>query len=321
MTRLLFSFVTLCILWINPSANAGSFPDKPVRLIVPFPPGGGSTALTRILAKKLTEIWGQPLVVENHGGAQGSVGAAMGSRAAPDGYTITFVAHNILVLNPYMSTAVSYDALTDFAPIIMATEQEYLLVASPMLPVKSMKDVVDMARANPGKLTFASSSTAPQLVGELIKKIYEIDMLHVPYNGGGPASVALMSGEINLMIANPTSLIPLIKSNKVHAIAVLGKVRNHELPDVPTAVEQGFSEIADVPEWYGFVAPAKTPPAIIAKLNADFVKALTDPEVRNQILALGLNPKPSTPEEFGAIIKDDYFRWGRIAKDAGLSVR
>lgn len=318
MLRLLGAVLVACIAFAAPSAGAATFPEKPVRLIVPFPPGGGSDTLARILSKKLQDMWGQPLVVDNRGGAQGSVGTAMGAKATPDGYTIVLIVHGAMAINPHTYDNVGYDVLKDFAPIARATEQSYVLVANPSVPVKTLKDVEDLARQKPGKLTFATSGAGPQLVGELFKLTTKTNLLHVPYKGAGPASLAVLAGETDLLISNPTSVVQNVKAGKLRGIVVLGKDRNESIPEVPNAVESGYPDLSDIPEWYGFAAPAGTPEPIIRKLNADFVAALNDPEVQKSIRALGTTPSPSTPEEFAKQIRFDYERWGKVVKAAGV---
>lgn len=318
MFRFLSTLVLACAgLFAVPGWSA-TFPDKPVRLIVPFPPGGGSDTLARILAKKMQEIWGQPLVIDNRGGAQGSVGTALGAKAPPDGYTIVLIVQGAMAINPHTYDNVGYDVLKDFAPIVRGTEQSYVLVANPNVPVKTLKDVEALARAKPGKLTFATSGAGPQLVGELFKLTTQTNLLHVPYKGAGPASVAVLAGETDFLISNPTAVVQQIKAGKLRGIAVLGKDRIESIPDVPNAIESGYPALSDIPEWYGFAAPAGTPEPIIAKLNADFVQALNDPEVQKSIRALGTTPSPSTPEEFAKQIKYDYERWGKVVKAAGV---
>lgn len=318
MLRFLITAVLGCVMAIAPLATLAAFPEKPVRLIVPFPPGGGSDTLARIMSKKLGEMWGQPLIIENRGGAQGNVGTALGAKAPPDGYTITLVVHGAMVLSPHMYDNIGYDSNKDFAPITRGTQQEYILVSHPNVKVMTLKDVVDAARAQPGKLTFGTSGTGPALVGELLKLNHKINLLHVPYRGAGPASVAVLAGETDLLIASPTSVVQLIKSGRLRGIAILGKNKNELLPDIPTAVEAGFPDMSDIPEWYGFVVPAGTPAPIVAKLNADFVAALNDPEVQKAIRALGTTPSPSTPGEFADQIRIDYDRWGKVIKAAGV---
>lgn len=299
------------------SLAQAAYPDRPVRLIVPFPPGGGSDTLARTLQKKLQDQLGQPVIIENRGGAQGSIGTAYGIHQAPDGYTITLIVQGAMAINPFIYSDVGYDVLKDFAPVVRATEQAYVLVARPNLPIDSLKQLEDAARAQPGKITFATSGAGPQLVGELFKLTTKTDLLHVPYKGAGPASTALLAGDVDLQISNPTSVVQNVKAGKAKGIAVLGRERNPEIPDVPSAVEAGYPAL-DVPEWYGFAVPVGTPAAIVNKLNADFVAVLKDPEVQKSIRAHGTAPSPSTPEEFAEQIRKDYDRWGKVAKQAGV---
>ena len=320
MSRLIRILVACLALMVAPGYALAAFPDKPVRLIVPFPPGGGSDTLARILTKKLAEIWGQPVVIENRGGAQGGLGTAVGLKAPPDGYTVTLVVHGALAINPHIYSDPGYDVLKDVAAVSRGTEQAYVLVANPNLPVKTLKELADLAKSKPGVLTFATSGAGPQLVGELFKLTTGTNLLHVPYKGAGPASVALLAGDVDLMISNPTSVVQHVKSGKFRAIAVLGSQRSEALPDVPSALEQGYPALSDIPEWYGFAVPAGTPEAIINTLNAGFVAALKDPEVQKSIRALGTTPSPSTPQEFAAQIRNDYERWGKVVKEAGVKV-
>jgi tripartite-type tricarboxylate transporter receptor subunit TctC len=299
-------------------AQATQFPDKPVRLVVPFPPGGGSDALARILSKKMPEIWSQPLVVDNRGGTQGSLGTASGIKAPADGYTITLIVHGAMAINPFIYQSVGYDVTKDFAPVIRATEQSYILVANPKVPVNNLKELEALAKRQPGKLTFATSGAGPQLVGELFKLTTKTHLLHVPYKGAGPAVLAVLAGETDFMISNPTAVVPHLKAGKLKGIAVLGKARNDAIPDVPHALEAGYPALSDIPEWYGFAVPAGTPAAIVNKLNADFARALNSPDVQAAIRGLGTTPSPSTPDEFARQIAFDYERWGRVVREAGV---
>ena len=307
-----------CILGVSTLA-AAAFPDKPVKLVVPFPPGGGSDTLARILAKKLQEIWGQPVVIENKGGAQGNIGTAYGVKQAPDGYTVTLVVQGALAISPHMyGKDVGFDVQKDMLAVVRATEQSYVMVSRLGLPVKNLQELVQLAKEQPGKLTIGTSASGPQLVGELFKSTTGTDLLHVPYKGGGPASLAILSGEVDVLISNPTGVIQYIKAGKVNPIAVLGTDRNELIPEVSTAKEQNFPQLADIPEWYGFVVPAGTPAAIINKLNADFIAALKDPDVQKTIRSGGTTPSPSTPEEFWSQILKDYERWGKLVRAAGI---
>ena len=299
---------------------AAAFPDKPVRLIVPFPPGGGTDSLARILNKKLSEIWGQPVVIDNRGGAQGNLGTALGAKARPDGYTITLVIHGTLAINPHMYSDTGYNPLKDFAAVTGGTENWYVLVANSSVPSKTLKELADLAKSKPGEVTFATSASGPQLVGELFKLTTGTNLVHVPYKGAGLAVIALLATDVGTMISSPAAIVPHVKSGRVRAIAVFSKERSEALPEVPSALEQGFPELSNVPEWYGFAVPAGTPKAIIAALNAGITAALKDPTSQASIRVLGMTPSPSTPEDFAKQIRFDYERWGKVVKAAGMKV-
>ncbi|MCC6531174.1 MAG: tripartite tricarboxylate transporter substrate binding protein [Burkholderiales bacterium] len=291
-----------------------------MRLIVPFVPGGGTDSLARIINKKLSDVLGQQVVIDNRAGAQGNVGTALGAKARADGYTVTLVIHGTLTINPHMYSDTGYDALKDFAAVSRGTTNWYVLVAHPSVPVKTLKDVVDLGKAKPGSVTFGTSASGPQLVGELLKMTTATGLVHVPYKGAGQAVIALLGGQTNLMISSPAAIVPHVKNGKARAIAFFAKERNEALPDVPTALEQGFADVSDVPEWYGFAVPAGTPAAAIKILNSAFTAALTDPESQKGIRVLGMTPSPSTPEEFAKQIRADYERWGKVVKAAGVKI-
>ena len=318
MLRLIYTLVFVCAGAFALPATAQTFPDKSVRIIVATPAGGGSDLLSRILAKKLQEIWGQPVIVENHSGAQGSVGTAMAMKAKPDGYTLSTIFFGSIAINPYVYDNVGYDVLKDVVPVVRATQQPMVLVANPNLPVKSLKDVESLARSKPGSLSFATTGSLPQILGELLKRTTNTDLLHVKYNGAGQGIGAILGGVTDLMISSPASVVAHIKAGKLRGIAVMGKERLDSMPDVPTALESGYPQLSDLVEWYGFAVPAGTPAPIVAKLNADFVKALNDPEVQKSIRGLGMGPAPTTTEEFARQVKYDYERLGKIVKDSGI---
>ena len=252
--------LAVLLLFLTGVAQA-QFPDKPVRFIVPFPPGGGTDALARILAAKLGEQWGQQVIVDNRAGAQGNIGTAAGAKAAPDGYTITFAHQGALVINPHLYKDTGYDTLKDFAAVARTTEMAFIAVAHPSVPAKDLKELAAYARQNPGKLTFASTSAGPHIVGELFKLTTKTDLVHVPYKGAGPAINDLLGGQVALMFSNPTSTVPHVKSGKLRALGIMDSKRSPALPEVPSALELGFTELSNVIEWYGVVVPAATPPA------------------------------------------------------------
>src|SRR5688500_3319058 len=294
------------------------YPDKPVRLIVPFPPGGGTDSLGRILAAKLGELWGQQVIVENRAGAQGNIGTAAGAKAAPAGYTLTFAHQGALVINPQIYKDTGYDTLKDFAAVGLATQMAFIAVAHPSVPATDLRELAQYAKKNPGKLSFASTSAGPHIVGELFKQATGTDLLHVPYKGAGPAITDLLGGQVTLMFSNPTSTVPHVRSGKLRALAVMDGKRNPALPDVPTAQEQGIPELASVIEWYGIVVPSATPPAIVRKLSADLQQVLGMTDVRERITQSGQTPSPLGAEEFGRMIRTDFERWRKVVAAAGI---
>jgi tripartite-type tricarboxylate transporter receptor subunit TctC len=293
------------------------FPEKPVRFIVPFPPGGGTDTLARILAAKLGEQWGQQVVIDNRAGAQGNIGTAAGAKAAPDGYTITFAHQGALVINPHLYKEPGYDTLRDFAAVARTTEMAFIAVAHPSVPAKNLRELAQYARQNPGKLTFASTSAGPHIVGELFKQATGTDLVHVPYKGAGPAINDLLGGQVALMFSNPTSTVPHVKSGRLRALGVMDTKRNPALPDVPTAQEAGLPELSNVIEWYGIVVPAATPSAIVQRLSASVLGAMAAPEVVERINGIGQTPSPAGAEEFARLIREDYARWQRVVKTSG----
>ena len=310
----------LCLALVLPLCAVAQqrFPDKPVRLIVPFPPGGGTDALGRILAAKLGELWGQQVIVENRAGAQGNIGTAAGAKAPPDGYTLTFAHQGALVINPHIYKDTGYDTLKDFAPVALATQMAFIAVAHPSVPANDLRELAQYAKKNPGKLSFASTSAGPHIVGELFKQAMGTDLLHVPYKGAGPAITDLLGGQVNLMFSNPTSTVPHVRSGKLRALGVMDGKRNPALPDVPTAQEQGIPELASVIEWYGIVVPSATPPAIVRKLSADMLQVMGMADVRERITQSGQTPSPLGSEEFGRMIRTDFERWRKVVAAAGI---
>jgi tripartite-type tricarboxylate transporter receptor subunit TctC len=293
------------------------YPEKPVRFIVPFPPGGGTDALARILGAKLGEMWGQQVIVENRAGAQGNIGTAAGAKAAPDGYTITFAHQGALVINPHMYRDTGYDTLKDFAPVARTTEMAFVAVAHPSVPASNLRELAQHAKQNPGKLTFASTSAGPHIVGELFKLATGTDLVHVPYKGAGPAINDLLGGQVLLMFSNPTSTVPHVKSGKLRALGVMDSKRNPALPEVPTALEAGLPDLSNVIEWYGVVVPAATPRETVQRLSAVVLRAMAAPEVVERVQQLGQSPSPAGAEEFARYIRTDYERWGRVVKASG----
>ena len=320
MKRLLTSLMLSMAFAVPPGFAADSYPERPVRFIVPFPPGGGTDAFARIVGAKLTEIWGQQVIIDNRAGAQGNIGTALGARATPDGYTMMLAHQGALVINPHLYGNPGFDTRRDFAAVSRGMTSAAVLVVHPSVAAKTMKDLALLAKQNPGKLTFASTASLQQLLGELFRLTTGTDMVHVPYKGAGPAVLDLLAGNVNMMFSNPTSTVPQVKAGKLRALAVLGPRRIDALPDVPTAVQAGYPEFNDVLEWYGVIAPAATPRATIVKLNAGVVRALGSPDVITRMNGIGQNSAPSTPEEFATQIRLEFERWGKVVKASGAKV-
>lgn len=320
MRRVLAALAVICGCAVPAAYAAESYSGKPIRFIVPFPPGGGTDAFARILSPKLTELLGQQIIVDNRAGAQGNLGTAVAAKAAPDGYTILLAHQGALTINPHLYSNTGYDTLRDFAAVARGTETAMVLVAHPSVPAKTLKELAALAKRSPGKLTFASTASGQQLAGELFKITTGTDLLHVPYKGAGPAVIDLLAGNVMLMFSNPTSVVPHVKTGKLRAVAVLGKKRNDALPGAQTALEAGYPELATVLEWYGVAAPASTPRDAIVRLNGAIVKALGSPEVIERMNALGQAISPSGPEEFQKQIRDDFVRWGKVVKASGAKV-
>lgn len=320
MKHLLNALAIAVALAAPPGYAAEGYPGRPVRFIVPFPPGGGTDAFARVVGAKLTELWGQQVIIDNRSGAQGNIGTAMGAKATPDGYTITLAHQGALVINPHLYGDPGFDTLRDFAAVSRGMETPSILVVHPSVPAKTMKELAELAKQNPGKLTFASTASLQQLLGELFKLTTHTDIVHVPYKGAGPAVIDLLAGHVSMMFANPTSTVPSVKSGKLRALAVLGSKRNEALPDVPSALEAGFPQLSDVVEWYGVIAPVATPRATIATLNAGVVRALRSPDVIERLGVIGQTAAPSTPEEFARQIRAEFERWGKVVKASGAKV-
>lgn len=321
MTHVRRAWLLLAVLLLPVQALAAeTYPERPIRMIVPFPPGGGTDALARILAPKLNDALGQQILIDNRGGAQGGLGTSLGAKSAPDGYTVVFGHSGALTINPHMYSNPGYNTLKDFAPVTRGTEMPYILVLHPSVPAKSMKELAALAKTHPGQLTFASTSAGPQLMGELFRLISKTKMTHIPYKGAGPAVSDLLGGHVGIMFSVPTSVGGHIRAGKLRALAVSGGKREESLPSVPTMTEAGFADFGEAREWYGFLAPAGTPDAAIARLNAAFVRALNDPDVHKRLHPLAQKAVPSTPAEFGEYIRSQYVLWGKVVKETGAKV-
>ena len=298
-------------------AAAQNFPAKPITTVVGFEPGGGTDTTARIVAPTLSELLGQQVVVENRAGAGGNIAVDYVAKAAPDGYTLVLANVGALAVNPHILRT-PYDPLRDLAPVSMAVVFPNVLVVQPDLPVKSVQDYVKLAREKPG-VTYASSGIggAGHLAGELLKDMAKIDIVHVPYKGGGPAMQGFLGRQVDSFFATPISSISQIRSGRARAIATTGAKRDKLMPDVPTVAESGFPGYEAL-NWYGYLAPAKTPKEIIERLSRDIAKALADPKVLAALNKTGVEPLAMTPNEFGRYIQREYDSWGKVVREAGI---
>jgi tripartite-type tricarboxylate transporter receptor subunit TctC len=301
-------------------APAQTYPVKPVRIIVPFAPGGVDVT-ARIVADRLTAALGQPFIVENRPGAGGSVGAKMVAGSDPDGHTLIFSSPGPVVVSPAINRNAGYDAVKSFAPVAIVSQSPLVLVIHPSVPAKTMKDLVAYAKANPGKVHFPSPGfgTQPHLVGEMFKSMTDLDMVHVPYRGSAPAITDLLAGQMQVYFDNFANVLQYVEAGKLRAIAVTGDARSPQLPDVPTMDQSGYGGIAAT-YWNGLLAPAGTPAAVVARLNAAVNRAVAAPEVRAALQKLGSDPKTGTSKEFADFIAAEAQRWGKVVRDANIKV-
>ena len=300
------------------AAFAQSYPTKPIRFVLPFPPGGGTDTLARIVSQKLGENLGQTMVLDNRPGAGANIGAEIGAHSVADGYTLTMgnVAHAI---NMTLYAKPGYDLIRDFAPITLLASTPNILVVHPSVAAKSVQELIALAKAKPGQLNYASSGSgsSAHLAAELFKSMAGVNLTHVPYKGGGPAVTSLVGGETVVGFATAPSVIQQVKSGRLRGLAVTTLKRMAAAPDLPTIGESGVPNY-DANTWYGALTPAKTPSAIIARLHAEFVKIMQSADVLERIAVLGYEASTTTPQEFGAYIKSEVAKWGKVVKATGI---
>jgi tripartite-type tricarboxylate transporter receptor subunit TctC len=314
-----FAFSALMLLTFSAGA-AGPYPDRPIRMIVAVPPGGPADTLSRLVAPRLTEVLGQTIVIDNRAGANGNIAYEMAARATPDGYTITAVAAGVAI-NPSLYREVKYDPTKDFAPLTLGIRVPNILIVHPSVPATSVKALVALAKSQPGHIAFASAGngTSGHLALELFKNAASIDVIHVPYKGGGPALAELIGGQVQALFSIALTALPQIKAGKVRALAVTSGKRSAVAPNLPTVAEAGFPGF-EVVGWFGWLAPAGTPRAIVERLNREMVKILQQPDMKDRLVGLGADPAPGTPQEFGAFIRSEHDKWAQVIRRAGIKL-
>jgi tripartite-type tricarboxylate transporter receptor subunit TctC len=292
--------------------KAAAYPTKPIRLIVPFPPGGGTDFVARVISPPLSEAFGQTFLIDNRTGAQGVVGTQIAAQAANDGYTFVIV-DAATVISPAMMDKAPFDVQKDFAPIGMLVEQPYLITVHPSVPAKSLGEFIKLAQANPGKYNFGSGAAIGHVSQEVFYSLAKLKMTHVPYRGTGPLMTAIVGNEVQVTFSGPGSALPMVKSGRLRALAVTTLKRSRELPDVPTIDEAGFKGF-EIRGWYGMLAPAGTPRPIVTRVNAELNKVLTSGAASQVLRQRGLDPAPVTPEAFGQFLSGEVVRWTRAVK-------
>ena len=311
----------VALTWAMPAARAADYPTRPINLLVAFTPGGPSDVLSRIVGRKMEQLLGQPFVIENRPGAGGNIAAEQTAKAAPDGHTLLMGNNSILATNASLYKTIGFDPEKDFIPISLIGSQANILVVNPSVPARTMAELIALAKANPGKINFASSGhgAAAHLAGELFKAEAKVDIVHVPYKGAAPALQDVIAGHVQMMFATAASVVPHIQDGKVRALAVTTLKRTAVLPQIATVDELGLKGF-DATTWHGLVAPAKTPKEIITALHRATVAALADPAVKKSLGDLGVDIVGSTPDEFAAYIKSEIPKWTAIVKASGATL-
>jgi tripartite-type tricarboxylate transporter receptor subunit TctC len=309
--------VSTALAWHSAARAQQAYPAKAIRLILPFPPGGSTDIVARLIGQKLTESWGQPMLIENRPGAGGNIAAETAARAAPDGYTL-FQVNVANAIGATLYPKLSYDLVTSFAPVIQLATTPYVLLAHPTVPAKNTTELIALAKARPGQLNYASAGggSATHLSGELLKSMAGVNIVHVPYKGTGPAVTALLSGEVDLYFATVPAALPLVEAKKLRALGVTSARRSALMREVPAIAEAGLKGY-ETSTWHGILAPAGTAPEIVAKLNAEIARVLAQPAVKERLVGQGLDPVGGTSEQFGAYLKTEISKWAVVVKASG----
>jgi len=319
VTAWVLSALAWCVVAQPAWAQSGNFPERPIRFIAANAPGGGLDITARAIAPKLSAAFGQQVIVDNRAGAAGSIASDIVAKSTPDGYTIMVASLGGLAVNTNLYKGLTYHPLRDFAPITWATSGSNVLVVHPSVPAKSVQELIALAKAQPGKLSYGSSGAgnAGHLAGELFSGMAGITMVHIPYKGGAPAMIDLLAGQIQLIFSSAPTAVPQVKAGKIRGLAVTTARRSLILPELPTIAEAGLPGF-EADNWYGVVTTMKTPRAVIDRLNTEVVRALHAPEVKQALLTQGLEVRTSTPQEFGAYMRSEFDKWAKVIKDAGI---
>ena len=314
------AFATCCTAIPATAADAPGYPSKPIRIVVPFPPGGIADVMSRVFGQKFTDSWSQPVVIENRTGAGGNIGADIIAKSPPDGYSLVMGTIGTHAVNVSLFSKLPYDPVRDFVPVALVVEADGLLVLHPSVPAKTVKELISLARSRPGQLVYASpgNGTAGHLSGELFKSLAKIDLVHIPYKGNVPALTDLVGGQTSMLFATMPTAMPLARAGKLYAMAVTGAQRNPAAPELPALAETlpGF----EVTNWIGIFAPSSTPADIVTKLNHEIMRIMRLPEVQARLVTEGAKSRANTPAEFGAFQKMEIAKWSKLIKEARISV-
>jgi tripartite-type tricarboxylate transporter receptor subunit TctC len=319
-------FLPRCaVVWVCLAAGAApvlaqdAYPARSIRMVIPYPPGGGTDIVGRMVAQKLSEVFGHTVVADNRGGATGNIGTEIVARAAPDGYTLLMGNVAPSAINVSLFAKIPYDPVGDFEPVSLVALTPNILLVHPSLPVKTVKEFVALAKTKPGALNYSSAGigSSSHLAPELLAMMTGIQIVHVPYKGGGPGLVDLLSGQMQFMMTTTPAAMPHVKSGRIRALGVTSARRSQSLPEVPTIAEAGVSGY-EVSTWYGVLVPARTPRAIVTRLHGEIIKLIAVPDTREKLLSQGFEPVGGTPEEFGAYIKSEIAKWAKVIKTAKI---
>lgn len=322
MRSLLLGLVAAVVALAPQSAAAQAYPEKPIRFIVPYAAGGTTDLLSRAIAQKLSEALGQGVVPDNRPGAGGNVGAEIAAKSPPDGYTMLMAPVSPMAINVTLyGSKMAFNPEKDFAPVTLVAKVPLVVVVNPSVPAKTLMELIALAKSKPGRLNYGSAGngSSNHLVGEMLKTAAGIDMVHIPYRGGGPGMMALVAGQIDVLIGQVPTVTPMVNAGRLRALAVSGAQRSPALPEVPTMAEAGLSGF-DATAWYSIVVPAGTPKPIIARLNAELVKILKSPDIRARLISEGADVETSTPEELAAFVRSEIPKWAKAIKDSGTKI-